>query len=821
MSRRSGGGSGTRSALLPASSTSTSTSSPSRLLEIRIPNAGEAVATSRSNGKGKERALDPPLLNHDLADVRTAGRIYAWADNAHNAAKCFACHVVHGATQLRAEGFPGAVFLLEQRPFVYADVVGIVVGVTEKETRSVYLIDDGTAVLQVIEILPKSARRTLRQVGDAVRAIGKVRTEWDERVLHVEHLELLLDMHDEIKHIHAVCKALRTAYCNPFELNSAPTAHTSSTLTQPTFKPRETTIPAAYLPPVYTNVNYYSHAHRSNPLGLELDLGQTLRSPDSTPPAKTTTRMPQIPSSGAYSLFSSPFSQSQTESQSQRRHLRAWYKLKGSELSASRFRPYVAQHIHLFCSAPSNPNELRAGSQPPPPFTVRYLRRQDDLRKHAERVVLHELEKRGAKKDSATKMQKSSSSTSLRSTRGRYGDDDDLDIYIRKEAATLTSEAMAAKVKRLFESIIRQLLDDGVIEIAPEAAPVRWPFNGRKARFRPSHHEQQREQQPLSSRTAFYNRAATAAASATSKGGSKKWGGTAAEMFLCADDVEVPFLGSSDTESDGAGDGDAWSGLGRSKRLSASQSRSAGTAGKSSSSRARSRRRDEDVFQMPSSSGASAVLDADGRTLTPQRRRPVRNETRPAKKTKKLGTNPFDDAISIHSSPSSPPRSASQTPRPATQAQAAKKGTKNPDESSSAGITSDTEGSESDWEEGWGGGSAADGSRQRAAGSPTPRATRTLPYSSSTHRGTSNTTASSTLTSAVTTVTYANTQQAAMAWRTGWSAAGTSTSTSTSTSRGKKSGGVVHGHGHGLGLGPRQRARQEAYRLVVQSSTSS
>ncbi|CAD6913825.1 unnamed protein product [Tilletia controversa] len=608
----------------------------------------------------------------------------------HNAIKCFASHI-NSASLLPALGFPQPVYLLERRPFIHAEIVGMVVGVTEKESRIVYLVDDGTAVLQVIEVLGETGiRKKLRNVGDVVRVVGKIRREWEERALYAHSINLLSDLYAEIQHIHAVALALRTTYQEPLDLASLPTAHLPSpndhsaeTLSE---QPRKTTIPPEYLPPVYTNANYYSNAAWVGERYLGGQPIATLPSPDATPPgAKTSVRyqnvFPQFASSPA---SAAPSSSSLGEGSSfgggGHRRLRAWYKLKGSELSASRFRPYVAQHIHAFCStAAAAAGENQAStSRSPPAFTVRYLRRQVELRNHAESVVLRELEKRETKLKSSGVSASSSSISTSSSKHGKQKKKEnekvaDDGIQIRKQASKLSSEALAAKVKRLFESIIRQLVDDGVIEIAPECVPLRWPFNGRKFRFRPT--------QSKTSTAAFRG--------GGGRGGhqqqGKRWGGTAAEMFLSVEDVEIPFLGSSDSETESQGnEKDKGKGKGKSKTPTTSGPllRTPKPASRPGPSR-------RIVIEIPSSSGASATLDSQGRTRTPMavRLQPNRQRTKKAR-----GTNPVDDAISI-SSGSGPGSSSSSST------------------SSSAGITSDTESESSSDEE--------DGRT-----SPTPRAKR-------------------------------------------------------------------------------------------------
>ncbi|KAE8258894.1 hypothetical protein A4X13_0g1376 [Tilletia indica] len=647
-------------------------------LEIRIP-PSTSTSAGHNNSKGKARALDPPtsLTGHDLTNIQTAGRIYAWADHPSNAVKCFGSHIL-SAYLLSAEGFPQSVYLLERRPFIYAEIVGMIVGVTEKERRTIYLVDDGTTVLQVIDLPPRFGRAKLHKVGDVIRVIGKVRHEWEERALHAHSMNLLSDLHAEIQHIHAVVEVLRTAYQEPLDLASLPTAHfpsptapdRQSQALEPE-QPRKTTIPPEYLPPVYTDPNYYSNAVgvvERRPLP-QYPMGPTLPSPETTPPAKSTTRhhyynnaFPLFPSSPpSIAPSSSSMGEGSSFGSSRHRRLRAWNKLSGSELSASRFRPYVAQHIHTFCSASAGDNaasiSASSSSSSAPAFTVRYLRRQDDLRKHAESVVLRELEKRERKSKSSTSTATLASSSRQDKTKSTG------DPPTRKQAAKLSSEALAAKVKRLFESIIRQLVDDGVIEIAPECLPLQWPFNGRKLGFKPS-------------------KPSTARLGGRGHPAQKKWGGTAAEMFLSAEDVEIPFLGSSDSETETQGQ-QTKKGKGTTSDLLRTPTQISRRAGTS---------RQRIVIEIPSSSGASAVLDSQGRTRTPVAlsSRPTRHN---AKDTKRRGgTNAFDDAISISSGSGSGSSSESR--------------------SSSGGITTDTE-SES---------SSDDGEEGRT--SPTPRAKR-------------------------------------------------------------------------------------------------
>ncbi|KAL9936331.1 hypothetical protein V8E36_004399 [Tilletia maclaganii] len=832
--------SSTKRAMRSAASASTSTSAAG--LEIRIAGTTTPPRSSK-DAKGKARAIDPPLAGIDddlLTNTSAAGRIYDWADQPRNAAKCFGSHILSMPT-LPSPGFPQTVYLLQQRPVVFVDVVGMVVGVTEKEKRCVYLLDDGTAVLQVIELRPHSHASKLYEVGNIVRVVGRIRPAWEERALHAHSISQLHDRDEESIHIQAVAQALRSVYTQALDIDNlpAPPRSESTIFGARSSPPRKSTIPSEYLPPVFSNAAYYySNAAREDPLGHRRAggglAGPTLPSPDATPVAyrpATPLKGPTLPSPSTSGRSSVPSSSgldswSSSSSQAQVRRLRAWDKLSGNELSASRFRPYVAQHIHRFCAGPSLSSETswagrrshgskgggRKAEEVPPAFTVRYLRRQDDLRKHAECVVLRELQKRETQSQRKnTQAASSSSTTKLASARSRSTT---TSSDARKEAANLSREALAAKVKRLFESMIRQLVDDGVIEVVPESVRVSWPFNGRrKSRFS----------------SQFSARVFSTGAGQVASGGKRGWGvenaGAGVDFGRRLDDGdegEVPFLGSSDSEAvDSDGNVVAVIGGSRARRAirkgcghvqvsTAGEGRRRRSGGDKMSSGTASTGRlaQTTVMTTPTSnrqyivipsSGASASLDADGRTRS-RSGRPSRtrsSKTQVWSKSSKMGTNGQDDAISISSSSSTEEEESASSSVVTAQLSSTRRRGARPGLSqsfpssdveggshSSDGITSDTE-SEGDSLSGTAEEASDEdvlshgaGGRHRrgeeAEGSPMPRANR---------RRTDG------LLDGGTTAT----QRAAAVWRLGG------------------------GGGAGLGMS-RTRARQEAYRLITSTS---
>ncbi|KAK0544170.1 hypothetical protein OC846_003380 [Tilletia horrida] len=700
---------------------SVASTAPPREFRINL-NSQEAKACATHStskvDKGKARAIDPPLNAYDLKNPSVAGKIYAWAAHPINAALCFGIDIVN-AQSLRADGFPGSVYLYHQRPLVLAEIVGMIVGSTEKEHRIIYLVDDGTTILQVIHNVQEDSRRVVHPSGTVIRVIGKIRMEWEERVLQVESLSVLTDLDDEARHIFAVIEAQKTAYSKTFELTEPPPAQLPAIPTAPE-PPRPTTIPAAYLPPVYTNATYYSRREiGSSSYGRTLPSpgatptqaryeprarsGPTLPSPGSTPPqsrprfVRTGPTLPSpspspspertpppISRCGAARLRSASASASSVARSSpsvvyqghsvpdasapatqQQRRLRAWHKLTGSELSPSRFRPYVAQHIHMHCSSP---DRTTSGPRSVPSFTVRYLRRQEDLRKHAEKVVLRALKKRhrlaAAQEESGSasartdkvKRKPSSSSSSVLS---------DPDHGEKSEIAKLSSEALGAKVKRLFESVIRQLVEDGVIEIAPERDKPVWPFNGRKYRIRT---------------TVARRKQALPSESGRGQNAGRKWGGNAAEMFH-------PFLGDSDSEDD----------LFSPAPLQLRKTPTPATA-RSKPSREK----------LPSSSGSYAMVDESGRTILSGSTRANGSTKQFSRSNQKKGASAAN-AIVLSSSP---PQAARDIITISSDEDGSGK--------SSGDITSDTEESSTSSSSS----SGEEEGEQLGRGSPTPKAKR-------------------------------------------------------------------------------------------------
>ena len=107
---------------------------------------------------------------------------------------CYDVHnlrsAVTGAEQL---------YYLDQFPCRRALILGTVVGVTLGEGRVVYLVDDGTEVLECIcwsKAIPQDKRgwteENVFRVGCTIQVIGRVESYRDDRQLNVESLGMSL-----------------------------------------------------------------------------------------------------------------------------------------------------------------------------------------------------------------------------------------------------------------------------------------------------------------------------------------------------------------------------------------------------------------------------------------------------------------------------------------------------------------------------------------------------------------------------------------------------------------------------------------------------
>jgi len=179
------------------------------------------------------------------------------------------------------------------------------------------------------------------------------------------------------------------------------------------------------------------------------------------------------------------------------RQLRNYTKLPDSKMTESTFRVYVEKHLLDYCSRElkrttysdckampklsdrhsrngKDPSRLIMKSEEEPPaFTLKYLQRVTLLREHARRTVEVATRRREEKR----KRQEQSGKAKVASTSA-------------KKVVVASSETVDDKMERLYASVLRAMLMDGIIVLASPAQKVMTPFNGKPPQSQIDEHPQ-------------------------------------------------------------------------------------------------------------------------------------------------------------------------------------------------------------------------------------------------------------------------------------------------------------------------------------------
>lgn len=451
-------------------------------------------------------------------------QVYTWADDPVNAVivrnrdlrklGCF------GGRELASAGL--TIFQHGQRPCLFATIAGIIVGVTEKSRRWDYSIDDGTEIVDVCiqarkipakvavertpaSVAPSSSARTLTviepslQVGDLVQCTGKIWRKWHPKSPNAyggpagldvcEATILNADPTAEALHNLSAHRLMRDFYSKPFDEEKVDTELEVAPLHQP--------FPG--LAGVYEAPRVESEGFRSHDLRLRDKFSNDLKrlsqshgeaSRESSPFCSRRMRRrneyrrtplgESSQSSNASSIKREAEDDSEADSDDRpvkrrpqesilrnastvptppsidaapKRQLRTPSKLKDAHCTQYLFRVYVQKFLLDWCDVQDVRSTSRNApalcvdgtSGHPPPFTLAFLQRVRVLRELAVRVVDVLLQSRSQKSR-------------------RPGDD--------------SSEDKAHKIRRLFEWVIRQLVQDGFLCIASRVQEPQWPYNG-------------------------------------------------------------------------------------------------------------------------------------------------------------------------------------------------------------------------------------------------------------------------------------------------------------------------------------------------------
>lgn len=441
--------------------------------------------------------LDQPLSSE------VASLVYLWADNIkrsviiRNRSLAKVQPIVGGRI---SSGIP--TFVHRQRPCVWATIAGIVVGVTPRDRKWEYMIDDGTQIIDITiheRNIPKgvapsasvsqkasSSRWTLDvpepdlRIGDLVRVTGKI---W-RRKRHAQpakvgidavQAELLnTDSTAEARHNLLAHELEQGEYNRPFGVLAGTSASVSKRQglmhldEDDAGSEHRTTGLKSYQK--LTVGPLPEHSQVSINSGLA-DLGLPTHSEEITRDLAMSLKRPRDENSrdirgrqgapwDAHEDAMAPLLNRRRSPRT--RSLRAPSRLSDSECTPSLFRLHVQKILTDHCGDAVS----EQGYCAPPSFSLSFLRRVKPLAELSDRIVSILLQKRAQKLAARSRSKKRNGDIE--------GDHDQ----------PLSSEPKREKVKRLFEWCIRELLVDGFVVIAghEEVEAMQSPFDGKGKR---------------------------------------------------------------------------------------------------------------------------------------------------------------------------------------------------------------------------------------------------------------------------------------------------------------------------------------------------
>ncbi|ETW78100.1 hypothetical protein HETIRDRAFT_107707, partial [Heterobasidion irregulare TC 32-1] len=161
----------------------------------------------------------------------TPAEIWKWCLTPAAVARCFvrdACAMGEHA----GEGFE--YYLLGRVPCRTLLLVGVVVGLSEYESRAIYQVDDGTGVINCVVRYPALAGKAVRseerpppkpvaEVGQLVRLAGRIRVKGQRREVLVDQISVCKSMDEELDHWRTVIALHKESYSStePFVITSS------------------------------------------------------------------------------------------------------------------------------------------------------------------------------------------------------------------------------------------------------------------------------------------------------------------------------------------------------------------------------------------------------------------------------------------------------------------------------------------------------------------------------------------------------------------------------------------------------------------------
>jgi hypothetical protein len=359
-------------------------------------------------------------------------------------------------------------FVHIRRQTIFAHVVGLIVGIEEKEKKAVWLVDDGTAVIAVhyqhntrpvarslstVPPLPPSRKSGIpskyirpstpppsmkRQacpiefsdsiahldVCNLVSIVGRVDVRFGERILHVDRvMPRSCKAEDDLTY-----RSEREGHIMLLDDVNQEARHALRAIS-------------------LAQTEY--QAEMKHDKGIEQPLLQTAQQPSLNP------RMLLRPLNGWREPVSNGEEQNaqicaavaapETTVPKRPRRLRDYRKLSDQHLTEQLLRVYVQKHIHDHCR----------GDHVPPAFCVSYLMCVRNLFGLAKRIVEYEQEKQRRRR--------------LRSSRAN-----------KTMPYKTSQEDPSKKIFRLFESVVRSIMLDGMLVLADRNVPLTAPYDGRK-----------------------------------------------------------------------------------------------------------------------------------------------------------------------------------------------------------------------------------------------------------------------------------------------------------------------------------------------------
>ncbi|KAI0321970.1 hypothetical protein OF83DRAFT_1050266 [Amylostereum chailletii] len=179
-----------------------------------------STPNSRHNELLKDPRNDASILSKGVDSTTSDKDIWKWATTAPDAiARCFVQDVFK---MVEAGGEKTLYYLLGRIPCRKVQLVGTLVGIVPYEKRTVYMVDDGTGVIDCLlshssddskwqDIVPKP----VADRGSTVKIVGNIHRQRNQRVIHSESICSCSSSAEELQHWRDVLRLHEIFYFIP------------------------------------------------------------------------------------------------------------------------------------------------------------------------------------------------------------------------------------------------------------------------------------------------------------------------------------------------------------------------------------------------------------------------------------------------------------------------------------------------------------------------------------------------------------------------------------------------------------------------------